>query len=479
MEMPLPNSSGLPRLSQYLGAWAMHIPAFEQVVQHVRGLNLAVHIQAAQAEVPATGESKTKGYMTTEDGIAVIQVVGTLTKYGSSLTDGPSTVSVRRALRNATESADVKAVMLLVDSPGGAVSGTGDLADDVHQANKSKPVAAYIEDIGASGAYWIASQAGRIVANPSALVGSIGTFGIIRDYSEMDAKAGIKTHVIRAGKFKGAGAPGTEVTDEQLAEMQAEVDAINAVFLQAVARGRGMGLEAVAKLADGRVHVGKAAQDIGLIDSIESFDAALSALVDETRRPRPASLQAKGVSLMAEDPDKKLQDDEDLEDEQTEEEEPVEDEDKPVDEEEEAADEDKEEEVEDEEDEKKAATITELRAALPNATDADLLAYAETGLTVSQATTINKTLKSGARPKAPGNNKGLGTRKQRKISRDRDDLETRKARELTAMRDDHSFIAAAKALAKEENISLREAKSRVANEQEEMYAEYRDTFRAK
>src|SRR5690606_31819803 len=129
---------------------------------------------------------------------------GAMTKQGSSF-GGASTVRTRRAIRSAAADKSVSAIMLLIDSPGGSVSGTSDLADDVANAKKKKPVYAYIEDTCCSAAYWVASQCSAIYANPTAIVGSIGTYMVVADYSRMAENAGVKVHCISTGKYKGAG----------------------------------------------------------------------------------------------------------------------------------------------------------------------------------------------------------------------------------------------------------------------------------
>jgi len=163
-------------------------------------------------------------------------------------------------------------------------------------------VTAYIEDLGASAAYFVASQAGRIVANQAAEVGSIGTYGVVMDSSGMAAREGIKVHVVKAGRYKGMGVPGTEITSEQLVEMQRVVDAANALFIAAVARGRPMSADRVAELADGRVHIAAEALKLNLIDGIQTFDAALESLRN-TGKGRSSNVQMKGSKHMSNEND--------------------------------------------------------------------------------------------------------------------------------------------------------------------------------
>jgi signal peptide peptidase SppA len=264
---------GIPHVEQYLGPWAMHVPAFEQTWDMVRSIDLAAH----RAQSDGDGRPAAAVEMT-DDGIAVIEMIGTFTKYGSSFSENPGTLALRQAVRRAAADPQVRAIMLLIDSPGGSTAGISDLGEDVAAAAARKPTAAYIEDLGASAAYWIASQAGRVTANAGALVGSIGVYAVIQDLSGMAEREGVKVHVVRAGAMKGAGTPGTEVTDEQLADVQRVVDQLNELFLATVARGRGVERAAVEAWADGRVHIAEEARKLGLLDAAGSWADALAEL---------------------------------------------------------------------------------------------------------------------------------------------------------------------------------------------------------
>jgi len=282
----------ISHLDQYFGVWAIQEEPFQAAVARVGAMDLRAHVSVQQAAALPDGDGQNaKGYALAADGVAVVELIGPLMKYASSLSGGTSTVQARRALRLAAADADVRAILLRIDSPGGTVSGTGDLADDVRRAATVKPVWAYIEDLGASAAYWVASQATRVWANGSALVGSIGTFAVAYDSSRRAENLGLKVHVLRAGTMKGAGEPGTPITPEQLAEWQRLVDELNAMFLMAVGSGRRLSADRVAELADGRVHVGQAAVDLKLVDEIGSIDQVLGAMQRNTIRGARSAAQ--------------------------------------------------------------------------------------------------------------------------------------------------------------------------------------------
>lgn len=284
------NLNSVPYLEQWFGLWAMHEPAFQSLAQTARGLNLSVHMDGPGPEAARSGSGEPQVSMV--DSVAVIELRGRMQKQAASLGQAASTVAVRRAIRAAAANPDIGGIMLVIDSPGGTVAGTQDLAADVAAANSVKPVTAYIEDIGASAAYWVASQASRIVAGPTAAVGSIGTYGVVYDMSGAAAMDGIKVHVVRAGAMKGAGTPGTEITQEQLADFQREVDTLNEFFLAGVSSGRKMDIEAVQKLATGQVWIGSQAKDAGLIDGVGSFDAALAEATASIRQRKEARRMA-------------------------------------------------------------------------------------------------------------------------------------------------------------------------------------------
>lgn len=224
----------------------------------------------ASESAPIVTYSKFEGTTT------VIVVRGPMTKHGSYGTT--STAIVRADVEAAAKNPRMKSILLRIDSYGGSPVGIYELNQMIRWANRIKPVTAFIEDAGAAAAYWAALGASRIVANAPAAIGGIGSYGVLIDSSVQAARAGIKTIVVRAGKFKGVGEPGTTITAEQLAEYQMRVDAINQFFVEALAEGRNIPKARAMELSDGRIYTAAAAQKIGLIDGISSYDETLKAL---------------------------------------------------------------------------------------------------------------------------------------------------------------------------------------------------------
>lgn len=203
--------------------------------------------------------------------VAIISIEDQITKHESSF-GGTSTLVTRKAIRAALNDSEIASIMLVVDSPGGTVSGVSDLA---YAINKStKPINAYVEDMCCSAGYWIASQCDSISCNNTAMVGSIGVYTVLYDETGAMEAAGIKARVVSSGGMKGAGADG-KVTQELVDDVQREIDSLNELFLAAVAEGRKMDIETVRNWNDGRVHVGQEAVNMKMVDVVESFDEAL------------------------------------------------------------------------------------------------------------------------------------------------------------------------------------------------------------
>jgi signal peptide peptidase SppA len=223
------------------------------------------------------------------DGVAVIPLHGPMSKAGSPKFQEASTVQTRQIIRMAGRDEAVAKLMLHVYSPGGHVDGTHELAADVSRAGLTKPVYAHIEDLGASAAYWVASQASRITANATAEVGSIGTVAVLEDTSKRMDRLGIEVHVLSTGPYKGAGVDGAPLSAEALAYFRGRVESLNAHFLAAIRRGRGLSEAQVDAVSDGRVHIASMAQSYGLIDAVQSFDEALEAAQRGEPPPIPAA----------------------------------------------------------------------------------------------------------------------------------------------------------------------------------------------
>ena len=260
----------VPYLAEYFGLWSIEEIAGQQLADLGSRVDINSHLAG---EEPLAAMARVQKPIIKNGDAGTVELFGPLMKHSSSLSGGTSTVDARRRVRALAEDPDVGSILLHIESPGGTVAGTKELGDEIAKAAQSKRVVAFIEDLGASAAYWLASQASEIYANETAQVGSIGTYLAVRDTSEAFEKAGVKTHVIRAGEFKGLGMPGTKLTEEHIAYLQNRIEEVNEFFLEAVADGRAkLNIDQVRELADGKTHSAKRATALGLIDGVKTFE---------------------------------------------------------------------------------------------------------------------------------------------------------------------------------------------------------------
>lgn len=254
-------------VARHIGLWMVEPMWFQSAVAAVK---------AGLFQVQRTEPSGRELYAVDRSGIATIGIIGSTMK-GDSKHGGTNTLRTRRAVRAASADKDVRGTLLHIDSPGGKADGTAELANDVWQANRLKPVYAHIEDVGASAAYWAASQARRITATPTSQIGSIGTVAVVEDTSGKAEAEGVKVHVVASGPLKGAFMDGAPVTEEQLDHARDLVTQLTGHFMQGVARGRNMPIGKVRDAADGgRVYLAADAQAVGLIDAVSTLDEAIS-----------------------------------------------------------------------------------------------------------------------------------------------------------------------------------------------------------
>lgn len=295
MTLDLPRPSPLAslcvpafrRLDEYLAVWAMHEPAFLSHWELLRAADLSAHVLASLDSPPRLHSRLSRLPVGKGKSIARIDVAGTLMKQQSSF-GGTSTVQLRRDIREAAADPDVSAILLTVDSPGGTVAGTEDLAAEVLAARRKKMVWAHADDLAASAAYWVASQAEEVWANgKTALVGSIGTLMTVYDLSSAAEKQGVKALVFGTGPLKGAGFPGSEVTEEQRNYFRSIVERTQKSFDAAVQKGRRLTDRQLADVRTGGVFLAEEAQERKLIDGVRPLAATIEALsVEAARRSR-------------------------------------------------------------------------------------------------------------------------------------------------------------------------------------------------
>lgn len=267
---------------------------------HLRGEKIDIKAVEARLGQPLANEAKPYQVV---GSVAVVPLVGVLAKRANLFMDisgGTSTQRVGAWLNQAAADPQVSAIVLEIDSPGGQVDGVQQLAGQVAQIRAGgKPVVAFIDGVGASGAYWIASAAERVVmADLTTLVGSIGVVATHMDVSKRDEQMGVKRTEITAGRFKRIASAYAPLSEEGRATIQAEVDAIYSVFVEAVAENRGRPVETVlTDMADGRVFIGQAAIDAGLVDGVSTMDALIAELQPRPGAGRRSSTSQKGAAM--------------------------------------------------------------------------------------------------------------------------------------------------------------------------------------
>ncbi len=209
------------------------------------------------------------------DKIAVIYASGGI---GMSLTGGEmiSGDDLSREIRKVRQDSSFKAIVLRIDSPGGSAYDSEVIRREVKLASDAKPVVVSMGNVAASGGYWIACAANKILAQPNTITGSIGVFGAIPNAGElMNNKLGITTDVVKTNKHSDMPSLTRKMTDFERDLMQQSVEDIYDIFLEKVAAGRNMTKEAVDEIGQGRVWSGENALEIGLVDELGGLGRAV------------------------------------------------------------------------------------------------------------------------------------------------------------------------------------------------------------
>jgi signal peptide peptidase SppA len=267
---------------------------------------IAEALDKQDVPLEAAGRDKTlNGPTAQRDGsIAILPLVGVLSPrpdWVDQLFGATSTTAFSRAFSALLADSGVSTIILAVDSPGGTVNGTPELADLIYQARGDKQLIAHIAGMGASAAFWVASSASQVIASPSAELGGIGVVAVHRDYSAANEKAGVKPSYVTSSKFKAEFNSDTPLSPDSAAELQKRVDEAAGEFTRGLARNRGVSPPTVsARFGQGRTMSAKSALAAGMVDGIASLDQLVGQLAGERdqRRARIAGERAK-FSAMA------------------------------------------------------------------------------------------------------------------------------------------------------------------------------------
>lgn len=220
--------------------------------------------------------------MTIENGIATIPVHGVISRKIGQIEKTCGAVDVldiSADIKAAIDSNSVRLILLDVNSPGGTVGGVPELAQQIADAAQQKHVCAYANDLMASAAYWLSAGATEIVASPSSTVGSIGVFMPHVDMTARYEQAGLRVDLIKSGIHKGAGYPGTALTEEQRALLQADVDETHEEFRAFIRAHRSLAKD---EAMEGQCFSGKGAAEAGLVTGLVSSIEELKARLVDT-----------------------------------------------------------------------------------------------------------------------------------------------------------------------------------------------------
>ncbi len=223
--------------------------------------------------------SETADFFTTSGkaGIARIELYGAIEDgYGAPGVIGAD--STVKLLRDAEESDQIRAVIIAINSPGGTVGGTKKIYDAVRELKKTKPVIAVVSDIAASGGYYIASAADRIIAYEGSIIGSVGVISYHPDVSGFMREHGLQMDVIKSGSFKDILSPFRPMAENEKKIIQSMLDDAHQQFISDVSIGRNQPITAVRVWADGRVFSGKAARAEQIIDDFGGESEAVQVI---------------------------------------------------------------------------------------------------------------------------------------------------------------------------------------------------------
>jgi len=197
--------------------------------------------------------------------IGVIPVEGTIS----------SSQTVTSQLVEFRKDAGIKAILIKVNSPGGAIAPSQEIYREIEKTIPVKKVVVSMGTVAASGGYYIAAAANKIVANPGTITGSIGVIMEFVRVEDLLTKIGVDLEIMKSGEFKDIGSPDRKLTQREREILNAMIMDMQNQFVEAIVRGRGLSLEEVQRIADGRIFSGARARELGLVDVLGNFQDAV------------------------------------------------------------------------------------------------------------------------------------------------------------------------------------------------------------
>lgn len=195
-----------------------------------------------------------------------------------SITTSPEAIEF---IEKADKNPSIKAIILEINSPGGSAVASEEIANAVKKTNKT--TVAWIREVGASGAYWVASSADYVVANRVSITGSIGVIASYLEFPGLLERYNVTYQRLVSGKYKDIGSPYKEMTPEERAIFQQALDDIRDYFVTEVAKNRNLNKKEVDKVANGLFYLGAQAKEVGLVDELGSKDEVIKYIEEKVK----------------------------------------------------------------------------------------------------------------------------------------------------------------------------------------------------
>ncbi|MEO0162378.1 MAG: signal peptide peptidase SppA [candidate division WOR-3 bacterium] len=202
--------------------------------------------------------------------IGVIEIEGIIT----------SSKKVVHHIKQFAEDPSIQGILVRVDSPGGGVAASQEIYEELRKAKQQKKIVVSMGALAASGGYYVSLPADLIVANPGTITGSIGVIMQFPVFQELMKKVGIDFEVIKSKEHKDIGSPYRKLTEKEKKLLQDVVTDVYEQFVQATCDARGLPKDSVLKIADGRIITGRQAKELGLVDTLGSFEDAVKIIGD-------------------------------------------------------------------------------------------------------------------------------------------------------------------------------------------------------
>lgn len=224
------------------------------------------------------------------DKVAVVEIDGIITE--------PDTIN--KQIKDYGERDDVKAIVIRINSPGGGVGPSQEVYKEVKKVGAKKKVVASMGAVAASGGYYIAAAADKIIANPGTITGSIGVIMEFANAEELLKKIGFKGYVIKSGEYKDIGSPLRDMKDNEKRLLQDVIDDVHRQFIDVVVENRKLKVNVVKSFADGRIFSGQQAKAMGLVDELGNFHDAIdtaASMANIKEKPVVIYPEKKGIRL--------------------------------------------------------------------------------------------------------------------------------------------------------------------------------------